>query len=86
VAIELLTQTGPLGVSSANKAGQRPPTTASEAQDQLGTLVDVYLDGGPNTDSVPSTIVDLTGEVPRLLREGALGFDEIAKVAANLTR
>jgi tRNA threonylcarbamoyl adenosine modification protein (Sua5/YciO/YrdC/YwlC family) len=86
VAIELLTQTGPLGVSSANKAGHAPATTASEAQDQLGTAVDVYLDGGPTTDSVPSSIIDLTGEVPRLLREGALTFEEIAKVVTNLTR
>ena len=86
VAIELLTQTGPLGVSSANKTGHAPATTASEAQDQLGTAVDVYLDGGPTADNVPSSIVDLTGEAPKLLREGALTFDEIAKVATNLTR
>lgn len=86
VAIELLTQTGPLGVSSANKSGHPPATTVSEAQDQLGTSVDVYLDGGPTADSVPSSIVDLTGEAPRLMREGALSFEEIAKVAKNLTR
>lgn len=86
VAIELLTQTGPLGVSSANKTGHAPATTASEAQDQLGTAVDVYLDGGPTADNVPSSIVDLTGEAPKLLREGALTFEEIAKVAPNLTR
>ncbi|WP_034265838.1 L-threonylcarbamoyladenylate synthase [Actinospica robiniae] len=86
VAIELLTATGPLGVSSANKSGHAPATTASEAQDQFGTLVEIYLDGGQTVDSVPSTIVDLTGDAPRLLREGALTFDEIAKVASNLTR
>jgi L-threonylcarbamoyladenylate synthase len=86
VAIELLTQTGPLGVSSANKTGHGPATTASEAQDQLGTSVDVYLDGGPTVDNVPSSIIDLTGEAPKLLREGALTFEEIAKVATNLTR
>ena len=86
VAIELLTQTGPLGVSSANKTGHAPATTASEAQDQLGTAVDVYLDGGPTADNVPSSIVDLTGDAPKLLREGALTFEEIAKVATNLTR
>ena len=86
VAIELLNATGPLGVTSANKVGQSAPVTASEAQDQLGTLVDVYLDGGQTIDAVPSTIVDLTGDAPRLLREGALTFEEIAKVAANLTR
>ncbi|MGH3416073.1 MAG: L-threonylcarbamoyladenylate synthase, partial [Actinocrinis sp.] len=77
---------GPMGVSSANKSGQPPATTASEAQDQLGTAVDVYLDGGKTADNLPSSIVDLTGDVPKLLREGALGFDQLAKVVANLTR
>jgi L-threonylcarbamoyladenylate synthase len=86
VAIELLTATGPLGVSSANRSGQAPATTASEAQDQLGTSVDVYLDGGATGDSVPSSIVDLTGEVPKLLREGALTFDQLSKIVPNLER
>ena len=86
VALELLTETGPLGVSSANKSGQAPPTTASEAQDQLGTAVEIYLDGGRTADNVPSSIVDLTDEVPKLLREGALSFDQLAKVVSNLTR
>lgn len=86
VALELLTETGPMGVSSANKSGQAPATTASEAQDQLGTAVEIYLDGGPTADSVPSSIVDLTDEVPKLLREGALSFDQLAKVVSNLTR
>jgi L-threonylcarbamoyladenylate synthase len=86
VAIELLTDVGPMGVSSANRTGERPATTASEAQDQLGTAVEVYLDGGPTADSVPSSIVDLTGDAPKLLREGALTFDQLAKVVPNLTR
>jgi tRNA threonylcarbamoyl adenosine modification protein (Sua5/YciO/YrdC/YwlC family) len=86
VAIELLTEVGPMGVSSANRTGQPPATTASEAQDQLGTAVDVYLDGGPTQDNVPSTIVDLTGDAPKLLREGALSFEQLLKVVPNLTR
>ena len=48
VALELLRQTGPMAVSSANISGQPPATTAAEAQRQLGDLVDVYLDGGPS--------------------------------------
>jgi tRNA threonylcarbamoyl adenosine modification protein (Sua5/YciO/YrdC/YwlC family) len=86
VAIELLTEVGPMGVSSANRSGQPPATTASEAQDQLGTSVEIYLDGGQTADNVPSSIVDLTGDAPKLLREGALSFDQIAKVVPNLTR
>jgi len=86
VAIELLISTGPLGVSSANKTGQPPATTASEAQDQLGASVDVYLDGGKTADVIPSTIVDLTGPAPLLLREGALSFEDLLKVVPNLIR
>jgi tRNA A37 threonylcarbamoyladenosine synthetase subunit TsaC/SUA5/YrdC len=86
VAIELLTETGPLGVSSANRSGQPPATTASEAQDQLGTSVEIYLDGGQTADNVPSSIVDLTGDTPKLLREGALSFEQLTKVVSNLTR
>lgn len=86
VAIELLTDTGPMGVSSANKSGRPPATTASEAQEQLGGSVDVYLDGGETPDNVPSSIVDLTGDAPRLLREGALTFDQLSKVVPNLVR
>jgi L-threonylcarbamoyladenylate synthase len=86
VAIELLTTTGPMGVSSANKSGRPPATTASEAQEQLGGSVDVYLDGGETSDNVPSSIVDLTGDAPRLMREGALPFDQLAKVVPNIVR
>ena len=64
VALDLLKQTGPMAVSSANRTGQPPATTADEAQRQLGDAVSVYLDGGPCTDSIPSTILDLTGSVP----------------------
>jgi L-threonylcarbamoyladenylate synthase len=86
VAIELLVSTGPLGVSSANKTGHQPATTASEAQDQLGSSVEIYLDGGQTADVIPSTIVDLTGPVPQLLREGALSFEELLKVVPDLIR
>src|SRR5579859_7097295 len=67
VALELLRRTGPLAVSSANKTGAPSATTAADAEEQLGEDVEVYLDGGPCADSVPSTIVDLTGSVPRVL-------------------
>ena len=47
VALDVLKQTGPLAVSSANRTGQPAATTADEAQQQLGEAVSVYLDGGP---------------------------------------
>ena len=81
VALELLRRTGPLAVSSANKTGAPSATTAASAEEQLGEDVEVYLDGGPCADSVPSTIVDLTGSVPRVLRTGAVTIDQLRKVA-----
>lgn len=80
VALDLLRQTGPMAVSSANVSGQPPATTAAEAQRQLGDRVDVYLDGGPSPQQAASTIVDLTGPAPRILREGPVGAQAIAEV------
>ena len=84
VAIDLLTRTGPMAVSSANRTGEPPATTAAEALDQLGDLVEVYLDGGPCAEPVPSTILDVTGERPLVLREGALALDRLREVVPDL--
>lgn len=80
VALEVLSKTGPMAVSSANISGQPAATTAAEAQRQLGGLVDVYLDGGPSEQQAASTIVDLTAATPRILREGPISARRIADV------
>lgn len=80
VAIELLRQTGPLAVSSANVSGQPAATTAQEAHRQLGGLVEVYLDGGQSPQGSASTIVDLSGAAPRLLRQGPVAAAAVAAV------
>lgn len=79
VALELLREVGPMAVSSANRSGQTPATTAAEAVEQFGDEVGVYLDGGPSGDPVPSTIVDLTGSAPLVLREGAVSRAAVAE-------
>lgn len=84
VALSLLARTGPLAVSSANRTGMAAATSADEAESMLGESVDVYLDDGPVTGGVPSTIVDVTALVPRLLRRGALTFDELREHAPDL--
>jgi tRNA threonylcarbamoyl adenosine modification protein (Sua5/YciO/YrdC/YwlC family) len=84
VALDLLKETGPMAVSSANRSGSAPATTADEAEGQLGDSVSVYLDGGPCTDNVPSTIVDLTTAVPRVLRKGAIPVDKLRGVVGYL--
>jgi L-threonylcarbamoyladenylate synthase len=80
LALELLRRTGPLAVTGANLHGMPAATSSSEAESQLGSAVCVYLDGGPCADNIRSTILDLTGTVPRMLRAGAVHVDDIRKV------
>lgn len=80
VAIELLQQTGPMALSSANVHGQPSALSAAQAREQLGDSVSVYLDGGPATIGTSSTIVDLSGRRPRILRHGAIEAARVAEV------
>jgi tRNA threonylcarbamoyl adenosine modification protein (Sua5/YciO/YrdC/YwlC family) len=80
VALDLLAETGPMAVSSANRSGLPPATTAAQAYEQLGDSVSVYLDGGEVPIGLASTIVDLTGPEPRVLREGAISAAAIHEV------
>ncbi|WP_062344280.1 L-threonylcarbamoyladenylate synthase [Herbidospora yilanensis] len=84
VALDLLKETGPMAVSSANRSGNPPATTAAEAEEQLGQSVAVYLDAGPCNDNTPSTILDLTTSVPRVLRKGGVPVDKLRGVVGYL--
>ncbi|GGF01937.1 L-threonylcarbamoyladenylate synthase [Mycetocola zhadangensis] len=88
IALELLSETGPLAVSSANLTGQPAATTAADAEAMLGDSVNVYIDGGEST-SVSSTIVDATrlagpGGTLTILREGAISREQIRDVVGDL--
>ncbi|MET7980605.1 L-threonylcarbamoyladenylate synthase [Streptomyces mirabilis] len=84
VALELLAETGPMAVSSANLTGKPSPQDCDAAQGMLGDSVAVYLDGGPTAAAVASTIVDLTGPVPVLKRAGAISPERLRTVAPDL--
>jgi tRNA threonylcarbamoyl adenosine modification protein (Sua5/YciO/YrdC/YwlC family) len=84
VALELLVETGPMAVSSANRSGAPPASTVDEAVEQLGDRVQVYLDAGTCGDPVPSTIVDVTVDPPRVLRVGAVAVEALSGVADGL--
>lgn len=84
LAIDLLQETGPMAVSSANRSGHPPATSATDAQTQLGESVAVYLDDGPVSVGVASTIVDVSGERPQVLRTGAIGIDALREVVPDL--
>jgi tRNA threonylcarbamoyl adenosine modification protein (Sua5/YciO/YrdC/YwlC family) len=80
-ALALLKRTGPLAVSSANKSGSPAAQDVADAERQLGSSVAVYLDGGEAPGGVASTIVDATGPVLRVVREGAVPLDALRAVA-----
>lgn len=78
VALELLRRFGGgVAAPSANRFGRVSPTTAAHVRADLGDDVDVLLDGGPCDVGVESTIVDLTGERPVLLRPGGVTAERI---------
>lgn len=83
VALEVIREVGPLAVTSANRSGQPPATTAQEALEQLGETAELYLDDGPRSDAVRSTIVDVTRSEPHVLREGVLPAAEVLGVASG---
>ena len=68
----LARELGPLPVTSANVSGQPAAGDAAGVLAQLGQRVDLVLDGGPARGGVPSTVVDCSGEAPRILRAGAI--------------
>jgi L-threonylcarbamoyladenylate synthase len=77
VARELLRLTGPLAVTSANISGQTSPSTAKGVDAQLNGRIPLILDGGVTPGGIPSTVVDCTGEVPVVVREGPISIEEI---------
>ncbi len=81
VPLALCREFGPYATTSANRHGSAPATTAGEVVEQL-TGVQLVLDGGP-CEGQPSTVVDATGETPRLLRAGALDWETILRVATG---
>lgn len=98
ITLELLAETGPLAVSSANKTGQPSASSAQEAEAALGDAVEVYLDGGvagtaypdrPAGSSEASTIVDATtlsfpGGRLRIVRHGVVSEEQLREVVGSL--
>ncbi|THJ15993.1 threonylcarbamoyl-AMP synthase [Nocardioides sp.] len=80
----LLDRTGPLAVSSANLTGRPAAVDADEAMEMLGEAVAVVVDGGASPGGVASTILDATGDRPRLLRLGAISVEELDAALAEL--
>jgi len=75
---------GPLPVTSANRTGMPEAPTASAIADQLGSAVDLILDGGPAHGGPPSTVVDCTTEPSRILRAGSIDPDAVGRILESV--
>jgi L-threonylcarbamoyladenylate synthase len=84
LALELLAAFGGgIAAPSANRFGRVSPTTAAHVRADLGTDVDLILDGGPCAVGVESTIVDLSRSAPRVLRLGGLSVDALSEALGH---
>lgn len=80
LALAVLARSGPLAVTSANRSGKPTPGGCEELQRIFGDAVSVYLCEAEAPPAVPSTVVDLTGAEPRILREGLLDATELERL------
>lgn len=85
--LELIENTGPLAVTSANLSGEPTPPLIDDVKARLGDAVSIYLDDGPAREDKGSTIVDLARRRPTIVREGPISRDAIEKaIGARLAR
>lgn len=70
----------PITATSANPSGMPPAKDAEIVMNYFGDKIDLLVDGGSTSDSLPSTIVDVTGEEIKILREGAIGRESIKRI------
>ena len=87
VALALLRELGtPIVATSANVSGRSAPRSAGCAIRGFGNLVSIVLDAGECRIGVPSTVVDMTVAPPRIVREGAIGREEIEAIVGACVR
>lgn len=85
IALELIRLSGrPVAAPSANISGKPSPTEADHVVDDFYGRIECIIDGGPTPIGVESTVLDLTGDIPLLLRPGGLPLEEIEKVVGRV--
>jgi L-threonylcarbamoyladenylate synthase len=83
LALAVLTRTGPLAMTSANRSGEPPARTCDELVAAFGDLVTVYLCANEALEGAASTVIDLAHGAPRVLRPGAVGPEVIAQLLSG---
>lgn len=85
-ALALLNAAGPLAVTSANLSGGANTVSAEEVLAQLGGRIALVIDGGRTPGGQPSTVVDCTGPMPHILRQGPIDAARILEAAGQAAR
>lgn len=86
LALSLLGATGrPLAAPSANRSGRLSPTNAGDAMAELGGRIAAVLDGGRCAVGIESTVLDLSGTEPRVLRPGGVAMDALEKLLGHVS-
>ena len=76
----------PMTGTSANRAGAPAPVSAAEVAFQMGEMVDLVIDGGPSRSRQESTVIDITGDTPQILREGAVSRGEVEEALGKAVK
>ena len=85
LTLAILQRTGPMVVTAANAAGSRAPKSLDEAVEQLGDCASVGIDIGTlGDDEITSTVIDVTGVTPKVVREGALSVTHLRELLPDL--
>jgi L-threonylcarbamoyladenylate synthase len=86
VMLEVLQSSGLyIAAPSANPFGFASPTTAQHVLDQLGSIISGVVDGGPCSVGIESTIVDMSSNIPRVLRLGGMALEQLQRVLGPIT-
>ncbi len=85
VPVALAQDLGPIVGTSANTSGKPSALTADEVHSQLGDKIDLVIDGGQCPGGKESTIVDVTGKIPVILREGAISRERLEQVCGEIS-
>jgi L-threonylcarbamoyladenylate synthase len=86
VMLEVLQSSGLyIAAPSANPFGFASPTTAQHVLDQLGSIISGVVDGGPCSVGIESTIVDMSSNIPKVLRLGGMALEQLQRVLGPIT-
>lgn len=85
IALRLIKESGvPIAAPSANVSGRPSPTSGEHVFNDLAGVIDMIIEGGPTRIGVESTVLDISGERPTLLRPGGLGLEELKIVLPEI--